>query len=87
MSDPHLDVDQAVRDRYEQAAQARQEALCCPVDYDPKYLAAIPEEVLEHVDFDLVRSMDEVMEAVLTSRPSPLRAAGDADHGIAIPHG
>ena len=48
MSDAqHLDVDQAVRDRYEEAAQARQEALCCPVDYDPQYLAVIPEEVLE----------------------------------------
>ena len=43
----HLDVDQAVRDRYGDAAQNREEALCCPIDYDPQYLAAIPEEVLE----------------------------------------
>ena len=37
----HLDVDQAVRDRYEEAAQSRQTALCCPVDYDPQYLTVI----------------------------------------------
>jgi ubiquinone/menaquinone biosynthesis C-methylase UbiE len=43
----HLDVDQAVRDRYEEAAQSRQPALCCPVDYDPQYLAVIPQEVLD----------------------------------------
>ncbi len=43
----HLDVDQAVRDRYEEAAQSRQTALCCPVDYDPQYLAVIPQEVLD----------------------------------------
>lgn len=43
----HLDVDQTVRDRYGDAAQSREEALCCPIDYDPQYLAAIPEEVLE----------------------------------------
>ena len=42
-----LDVDRAVRDRYEEAAQSRQAALCCPVDYDPHYLAVIPQEVLE----------------------------------------
>lgn len=37
----------AVKDRYAQAAQAREALLCCPVDYDPRYLAAIPDEVLE----------------------------------------
>jgi len=43
----HLDVDQAVRERYEEAAQSRQPALCCPIDYDPQYLAVIPQEVLD----------------------------------------
>lgn len=43
----NLDVEAAVRDRYSAASQAREAALCCPVDYDPKYLAAIPEAVLE----------------------------------------
>ena len=35
----------SVRDRYAQAAQAVEPKLCCPVEYDQKYLAAIPEEV------------------------------------------
>ncbi|HWM90476.1 MAG TPA: methyltransferase domain-containing protein [Thermoanaerobaculia bacterium] len=40
-------VEAVVRDRYRQGAQERVQDLCCPVDYDPRYLAAIPEEVLE----------------------------------------
>src|SRR2546425_9222941 len=35
-----------VRDRYAQAAQTVEPKLCCPVDYDEKYLAVIPEEVI-----------------------------------------
>ena len=42
-----LDIDQAVRDRYRGAAGAREEALCCPVSYNPRLLEAIPVEVLE----------------------------------------
>jgi len=42
-----LDVERAVRARYNDAAQAREEALCCPVNYDTRYLEAIPKEVLE----------------------------------------
>ena len=42
-----IDTDRAVRDRYSAAAQAREPALCCPVDYDPSYLEVIPAEVLE----------------------------------------
>lgn len=41
---PH---ENAVRERYRGAAQQPEAALCCPVDYDPKYLAAIPAEVVE----------------------------------------
>jgi SAM-dependent methyltransferase len=37
----------AVKDRYAQAARARELALCCPVDYDPRYLEVIPDEVIE----------------------------------------
>lgn len=40
-------VETAVKDRYSQGARERVADLCCPVDYDPRYLAAIPEEVLE----------------------------------------
>lgn len=41
-----LDVEQAVRDRYRDGAQRQVAELCCPVDYDPRLLEAIPEEVL-----------------------------------------
>jgi 2-polyprenyl-3-methyl-5-hydroxy-6-metoxy-1,4-benzoquinol methylase len=40
-------VEAAVRERYSTAAQATQAALCCPVEYDAKYLEIIPREVLE----------------------------------------
>ena len=44
--DSVLHVETAVRDRYAQGAQERVADLCCPVDYDPRYLELIPEEVL-----------------------------------------
>jgi arsenite methyltransferase len=40
-----VDTEAAVRRRYEEAAHVREEALCCPVSYDPKYLEAVPEEI------------------------------------------
>lgn len=42
-----LDAESAVRERYEKAARAVQPQLCCPVSYDPKYLEAIPQEILD----------------------------------------
>jgi arsenite methyltransferase len=42
-----MEVESVVRERYRQGAEERVADLCCPVDYDPRYLAAIPEEVLE----------------------------------------
>lgn len=39
--------DKAVRDRYSNAANQAEAALCCPVDYDPQYLKIIPPEILE----------------------------------------
>ncbi len=42
-----LNVAAAVLERYAAAAQARQPALCCPVRYDDRYLAIIPEEIRE----------------------------------------
>jgi ubiquinone/menaquinone biosynthesis C-methylase UbiE len=42
-----LDQEMAVRQRYERAARKQQKQLCCPVTYDPKYLEAIPPEILE----------------------------------------
>jgi ubiquinone/menaquinone biosynthesis C-methylase UbiE len=42
-----IDVERAVRERYSQGASKPQDALCCPVEYDPRYLDVIPQEVLE----------------------------------------
>jgi len=44
---PAMEVETVVRERYRQGAQERVADLCCPVSYDPRYLAAIPQEVLE----------------------------------------
>src|SRR3954451_19417714 len=46
-NEPVLDVESAVRERYSAASNEREAALCCPVDYDPRYLKVLPEEVLE----------------------------------------
>jgi len=37
----------AVRERYAKAAQAKENALCCPVEYDQRFMKAIPAEVVE----------------------------------------
>ena len=42
-----LDAEAATRQRYSDAARVREASLCCPVDYDARYLAAIPAEVIE----------------------------------------
>ena len=42
-----LNVSAAVRDRYSEASKTRETALCCPVSYDPRFLDAIPCEVIE----------------------------------------
>ena len=42
-----LDPEAATRQRYAEAARVREAALCCPVDYDPRFLAVIPAEVIE----------------------------------------
>ena len=43
----NADVRGGVQERYGAGAQAVEAALCCPVDYDPKYLKIIPQEVLD----------------------------------------
>ncbi len=40
-------VEKHVRERYSEGAKTRVEELCCPVDYDPRYLEIIPAEVIE----------------------------------------
>ena len=42
-----MNIDGAVLDRYTAGAQARQDALCCPVDYDSSLLAILPQEIIE----------------------------------------
>jgi ubiquinone/menaquinone biosynthesis C-methylase UbiE len=42
-----LNTESAVRERYSAAAGKREAELCCPVDYDTKYLAVIPDEVIQ----------------------------------------
>lgn len=41
------DAEGVVQQRYGQAAEAQEPQLCCPIDYDPKYLEPIPDEVIE----------------------------------------
>ncbi len=45
--DTTLIVEQAVRERYSKGAQQREAALCCPVEYDKKFLQALPQEILD----------------------------------------
>ncbi|MCZ6506554.1 MAG: methyltransferase domain-containing protein [Acidobacteria bacterium] len=40
-------IEKNVRQRYSAGAQEREADLCCPIDYDPRYLKIIPEEVIE----------------------------------------
>ena len=47
MPEKLVNVEQAVKDRYSKAAGAKEDALCCPVEYDERYLGAIPKEILE----------------------------------------
>jgi SAM-dependent methyltransferase len=42
-----IHVESAVQERYSSGAECCEPALCCPVDYDPRYLQVIPDEVIE----------------------------------------
>lgn len=42
-----IPMESAVKEAYAQGAGERVDELCCPVDYDPQYLSAIPDEVIE----------------------------------------
>lgn len=44
---PPLQVEAAVRERYSAASQQVEPALCCPVQYDAKYLQVLPAELIE----------------------------------------
>ena len=40
-------TESSVRERYARASQATEGKLCCPVEYDRKYLTVIPQEVID----------------------------------------
>ncbi len=42
-----INVEITVTERYSEGARQRQEALCCPVDYDSALLAILPQEIIE----------------------------------------
>jgi arsenite methyltransferase len=42
-----MNPETAVRERYAAGAQQAEAKLCCPIDYNPEYLKAIPEEVIQ----------------------------------------
>ncbi len=42
-----IDTTSVVTSRYSAAAKSVEPALCCPVDYDARYLKAIPQEVID----------------------------------------
>lgn len=50
-------------------------------------LETLPDEVLENVTFELVRTMDEVLEAVLVTRPGERAAGRAAPLGVPLSHG
>lgn len=40
-------MERAVQERYTAGAHAAEAALCCPVDYNPEYLAILPQEIID----------------------------------------
>ena len=46
-SPQELDIEQIVKDRYATGANEQVQELCCPVNYDPQFLKAIPQEVID----------------------------------------
>jgi len=42
-----MDVHESVSERYTRAAREPEAGLCCPSDYDPRLLEAVPAEILE----------------------------------------
>lgn len=47
----------------------------------------LPEEVRRNLSFELVETMDEVLDAVLAERPARLTPTPEAGMGITVPHG
>ncbi len=46
-ADAAINVEEVVRERYSEGAKQTESGLCCPTTYNPKYLAQLPQEVLD----------------------------------------
>jgi hypothetical protein len=42
-----MNIEQTVQERYAAGASQPDSALCCPVTYDPRYLAVLPQEIID----------------------------------------
>ncbi|MAT13045.1 MAG: methyltransferase [Rhodopirellula sp.] len=47
MNNSQLNIEDAVAERYSQASQEAEAALCCPVDYDTRWLEVLPAELID----------------------------------------
>ena len=47
VSESVSNLEQAVSQRYSKAAGSKTRELCCPVEYDDRYLEVIPAEIIE----------------------------------------
>lgn len=44
---PTINIENAVKSRYSAASEQQEPALCCPVNYEQKYLEVLPQELIE----------------------------------------
>ncbi len=47
LNEAPLNIENAVSERYSSASRSTEPSLCCPVEYDPKYLKLLPQELIE----------------------------------------
>ena len=47
-----LNIEGAIDERYSQASQKTEASLCCPVDYEARWLEVLPDELIER-DLDV----------------------------------
>ncbi|MEA5509668.1 methyltransferase domain-containing protein [Crocosphaera sp. UHCC 0190] len=47
LNSPLYDIEKTVFERYQEGAKVQQPSLCCPTDYDGKYLEILPQEIIE----------------------------------------
>ncbi|MEC9091622.1 MAG: methyltransferase domain-containing protein [Planctomycetota bacterium] len=47
MNQTPLNIEDAVKERYSAASEHQEQALCCPVNYENKYLEVLPQELID----------------------------------------